>query len=121
MPTRPLSHSERERQRRPLPRGHDDYDHRVRRHDAALWLAKRYRSSTRWHKVRQLKLARNPLCENPYGRHEDTVPATEVDHRLPLRTHPQLAFTLDNLQSLCHACHAKKSGAERALAARGVL
>jgi 5-methylcytosine-specific restriction enzyme A len=36
----------------------------------------------------------------------------EVDHRLPVRTHPELRFELSNLQVLCVRCHAKKTRAE---------
>jgi len=33
----------------------------------------------------------------------------EVDHIQPVRTHPELAFDLSNLQSLCPSCHSKKT------------
>lgn len=36
----------------------------------------------------------------------------EVDHIKPIRTHPELAFDLDNLQTLCGGCHAKKTRIE---------
>lgn len=36
----------------------------------------------------------------------------EVDHIKPLRTHPELAFDLTNLQSLCGRCHARKTRIE---------
>lgn len=36
----------------------------------------------------------------------------EVDHKLPLRTHPELAFDLGNLQCLCPACHSRKTRIE---------
>lgn len=36
----------------------------------------------------------------------------EVDHVAPVRSHPQLAFDLSNLQSLCAACHARKTRIE---------
>jgi 5-methylcytosine-specific restriction enzyme A len=36
----------------------------------------------------------------------------EVDHVKPMRTHPELAFDLANLQSLCPPCHARKTRIE---------
>ncbi len=36
----------------------------------------------------------------------------EVDHIKPVRTNPELAFTLSNLQSLCGRCHARKTRIE---------
>lgn len=36
----------------------------------------------------------------------------EVDHVKPIRTHPELAFDLDNLQALCPACHSRKTQVE---------
>ena len=36
----------------------------------------------------------------------------EVDHVLPVRTHPELAYTLSNLQCLCGSCHARKTRLE---------
>ena len=40
----------------------------------------------------------------------------ECDHILPVRTHPQLAFDLANLQSLCPTCHSRKTRIEVGLA-----
>lgn len=36
----------------------------------------------------------------------------EVDHIKPVRTHPELAFTLENLQTLCIRCHSAKTKQE---------
>lgn len=36
----------------------------------------------------------------------------EVDHIKPVRDHPELAFDLDNLQSLCGHCHGAKTRLE---------
>lgn len=36
----------------------------------------------------------------------------EVDHILPVRDRPDLAWALDNLQVLCGPCHARKSRIE---------
>jgi 5-methylcytosine-specific restriction protein A len=119
MPTKPLSHSARIKAHT-MRAARREYDLTTRRTDPDLARAARIRSSARWRKVRALKLARNPLCENPYGRHAGTVTATEVDHIQRLRVRVDLAFALENLQSLCSACHARKSAAERKLHALGL-
>ncbi|MEL7488893.1 MAG: HNH endonuclease signature motif containing protein [Pseudomonadota bacterium] len=36
----------------------------------------------------------------------------EVDHIKPVRTHPELSFDLDNLQTLCPSCHTRKTRIE---------
>lgn len=36
----------------------------------------------------------------------------EVDHIRPVRTHPELAHALANLQSLCARCHSAKTASE---------
>lgn len=36
----------------------------------------------------------------------------EVDHIQPLRSHPELAYELTNLQTLCVACHSRKTRIE---------
>jgi len=36
----------------------------------------------------------------------------EIDHVHPVRTHPELAYSLANLQTLCGRCHARKTRIE---------
>lgn len=36
----------------------------------------------------------------------------EVDHVQPVRTHPELAWAIDNLQCLCGRCHSRKTRLE---------
>lgn len=36
----------------------------------------------------------------------------EVDHVQPVRTHPELAYSLSNLQCLCGRCHSRKTRIE---------
>ena len=36
----------------------------------------------------------------------------EVDHIKPVRTHPELGFEFDNLQTLCVTCHSRKTRIE---------
>lgn len=37
---------------------------------------------------------------------------SEIDHKLPVFSHPELALELSNLHVLCNACHAEKSDLE---------
>jgi 5-methylcytosine-specific restriction endonuclease McrA len=72
--------------------------------------AARLRSSAKWQRIRRIKLAQDPLCEDPRGDHRrrgTTATAQQVHHIRPLATHPELAFDLGNLMSLCTRCHAK--------------
>jgi 5-methylcytosine-specific restriction protein A len=36
----------------------------------------------------------------------------EVDHKVPVRSAPEMAFELGNLQALCRSCHSKKTRLE---------
>ena len=67
--------------------------------------------STAWRKLRAEQLRRQPLCERclAQGRH---IPARVVDHIRPVNQ-GGAPLDLENLQSLCAACHNRKSGAER--------
>jgi 5-methylcytosine-specific restriction protein A len=59
-----------------------------------------------WQRIRLVKLAADPLCEDCAGRGVETA-ATEVDHVLALArggTHDA-----DNLRSLCKPCHSRKT------------
>lgn len=63
----------------------------------------------RWRKIRLMHLRAHPLCVDCASRHL-TVAATDVDHILPLAqggTH-----AAENLQSLCHSCHSRKTAAQ---------
>lgn len=67
----------------------------------------------RWRRVRRLQLAREPLCADPFGVHGGApVLATDVDHILPRRDGGR--DRRDNLQSLCHSCHSRKTVSEMA-------
>lgn len=60
-----------------------------------------------WRATRKRKLAEQPCCEECL-RHGKITPAVLVDHIVPIR---QGGAGLDfrNLQSLCPACHGRKS------------
>ena len=124
MPKRPKSHAER------LGRQESDavYDrHRRETHDEvpvdedpprrSLAFARQLRHAKRWERCRGIILKRHPLCVDPYGWHGAdgrVVLAEQVDHILPLRERPDLAYVLSNLQGLCSSCHSTKSQEERA-------
>ena len=56
---------------------------------------------TNWRNLRALKLQMNPICEN-----EKCINiATEVHHVKEKNKYPDLALSVDNLQSLCKSCH----------------
>ncbi len=52
------------------------------------------------------------MCED-CKRHGVTRAAEQVDHIVPLKDRPDLAFEPSNLQALCVPCHARKSAKER--------
>ena len=66
--------------------------------------------SWQWRELRSIYLTEHPLCEicKAQGLY---VSATEIHHKTPCETAltdiemQRLMFSLDNLQSLCHACH----------------
>lgn len=60
-----------------------------------------------WKRIRKSKLKRNPVCEVCQRRE-----ATEVHHLKPAREFPELAFEMENLQSICRSCHARESQRE---------
>ncbi len=74
------------------------------------------RSTARWRKVRALVLTDAPLCADPFGVHAAqgrVEPATEVDHIRGIWEYEAGRYDPENLQSLCHQCHARKSTQER--------
>lgn len=81
-------------------------------------------SSSRWRKVRAVKIKMNPICEECAANGVTTL-TEEVDHVKPRKptnyTGPAPAagwgddLALDNLRSLCKRHHASKSRNERHL------
>lgn len=65
-----------------------------------------------WNKVRSIKLADNPLCEECIGV-GIVKQAEEVHHIKPVADYPELRLAIDNLQSLCKLCHNKKTAEEK--------
>lgn len=66
-----------------------------------------------WKQLRDRKLKYNPLCEHceKSGRVES---ATEVDHIIPFEgINDPVRLDWDNLQSLCHTCHQRKTAEDQ--------
>lgn len=74
----------------------------VRKHGAAV-----YRSQ-RWVAVRLQAKRRDGFRCVKCG----AVGRLEVDHIAPVRSAPDLSFVLSNLQTLCAACHSRKTAIE---------
>ena len=67
--------------------------------------------NTAWRKLRRIKLNNNPLCEICLSN-DIVVPATQVDHIIPVSKQSELQYVYENLQSLCETCHSKKTREE---------
>lgn len=68
-----------------------------------------------WRKLRNKFIKQNPLCAHCLPK---VVPAQHVDHIVPFsgKSDP-LRLDWKNLQSLCQACHTRKTKAEQCEAA----
>ena len=75
---------------------------RFPRHGSAI-----YRTN-QWKAVRLLAKRRDGFKCVSCGASGDL----EVDHIQPVRTHPELAYELSNLQTLCVSCHSRKTRIE---------
>lgn len=67
--------------------------------------------STAWKKLRDMKKHKDPLCEDclAAGR---LMSVDVVDHVVEIK-YGGRPLDMDNLKSLCHRCHAKKTKAEQ--------
>jgi 5-methylcytosine-specific restriction endonuclease McrA len=80
-----------------------------RRHSTAVI------KSRRWRALRLETLRRDGFrCVGilPDGSMCGARGRLEVDHVKPVRTHPELAYELSNLQALCVPCHSRKTRIE---------
>jgi len=112
MPTKPLSHSQRERAKTKAQA--DRAYNATQRSAGLLRVAAKVHDSRRWKKVRRMHLNASPLCVDPEGIHCTEVrPATQVDHIVSIAESPASAYDMANLQSLCTLCHGRKSARER--------
>lgn len=88
--------------------------HRVAdsQYDRERGTASRRGYGARWRKLRLMVLRARPLCADPFSLHGETaVAATDVDHIVARRAGGSDA--MENLQSLCHACHTRKTNDEQ--------
>lgn len=70
--------------------------------------SKRVTHTRRWQTLRMAILERDGWkC-----RHCGEQRHLEVDHVLPVRTHPERSFSPANLQTLCRVCHTRKTRIE---------
>jgi 5-methylcytosine-specific restriction enzyme A len=84
------------------------YDKYRRDKDAAVFYSSRV-----WQLTRERALTRDiGLCQHCLNRKEITI-ADMVDHIIPVKLAWEYRLTLDNLQSLCNACHAKKTAKDK--------
>lgn len=60
-----------------------------------------------WRRLRRIKLSEQPLCEECLKENK-TVKASMADHIVPVKQ-GGAALDIFNLQSLCNACHSRKS------------
>ena len=64
-------------------------------------------NTSRWRTIRNLVRQRDPVC-----RMCNTEPTHTVDHVKPIRDGGD-AWDMDNMQGLCKACNAAKTGSQR--------
>lgn len=62
-------------------------------------------NSKRWKNIREVALIRDECMCIPCKNKGISTIATEVHHKIELSERPDLAYDLDNLESICHACH----------------
>lgn len=67
--------------------------------------------SAAWRRLRAVKIEQQPLCEECL-RNGVMTPAQVVDHIVPINKGGS-ELDLCNLQSLCHACHNRKSAKDK--------
>jgi 5-methylcytosine-specific restriction endonuclease McrA len=68
--------------------------------------SKKFYDSQAWRKVRKMKLAEQPQCEQCLAD-GFTVLASAVHHDKSIEEFPELALTLSNLVSICSTCHSR--------------
>ena len=74
-------------------------------------------ASTRWRKLRERFLTRQPLCV--YCQAEGKIePANVVDHKVPHKGDLDLFWSEDNLQPLCKLHHDSTKASEEATGKR---
>lgn len=74
-----------------------------RRKDERLSASRRGYDSN-WRRLREQVLNDEPLCNSCLAKGTIT-PATDVHHKKPIRTHPELRLVRSNLVAYCAPCH----------------
>lgn len=111
------------RRKRPRNTDADRYYDRYKRNKDA----KRFYNSAAWKRLRLLALQRDHYLCQPCLRRGVLTPADDVHHIEPIEKAPDRALDLDNVESICDACHnrehpekGKRSEEERPVRARVV-
>lgn len=73
----------------------------------------RFYDSKAWKRLRREQLNAEPLCVACLADGK-TTEARHIDHIIPRSHDPSLELCFDNLQSLCVACHGRKTHTEQA-------
>ena len=68
--------------------------------------------SPEWRCLRDYILSKKPLCDYCLKRDRIT-PAECVDHKIDIKIRPDLRLDMNNLQTLCHNCHSKKTAQDQ--------
>jgi 5-methylcytosine-specific restriction enzyme A len=90
MPTKPISHSQRQRKKADKTRKQGD----------------NFTSCSRWRKLRIVYLRQHPIC----NRCKEAL-ATTVHHKKDRKTNPELSYEWGNLEALCKQCHDRHTAA----------
>lgn len=96
MPSRPPKH-------RPNSDSSKQYD------KTRLSASKRGYNRT-WRRLRKQYLSLNPFCLFCKPK---LVPATEVDHIIPISERPDLRLATHNLRGLCKPCHSRRTARDQ--------
>ena len=70
-------------------------------------------NSKKWKDIRVKAMVRDEFMCVTCRKNDIDTEAEEVDHIIELQDRPDLAYELDNLQSLCKPCHSKKTKLEK--------
>ena len=111
LPLRPCHHAGCAR----LTRGRycDQHDRQhapqdIRPADQQAW--RRLYQTKRWQQLRAAQLMLSPFCAE-CAKAGTRTRASDVDHIIDHKGDVRLFFDADNLQSLCHPCHSRKTAA----------
>jgi 5-methylcytosine-specific restriction endonuclease McrA len=69
--------------------------------------AERFYNSRAWRLLRRQKLAQDSLCEMCLERDGTLTAATQCHHIIDRADAPERALSINNLASLCTACHSR--------------